>query len=91
MMAGTFTLSKPMQKFIADQVQARGLKDEKAFVTQLLKEEQLRIGRQQLLAKLDEGRASGVQDLTDDFWVECEAKVVEHFARKKPTRRRASA
>jgi hypothetical protein len=84
-MTNSISLSKPMRKFVADQAAERGLKNENAYVTQLLKEEQLRIARQRLLEKLDEGRASGIEDLTDDFWADCEKKVLEHFSNKKRT------
>ncbi|MBL8823537.1 MAG: hypothetical protein JNJ77_13190 [Planctomycetia bacterium] len=82
-MAGTISLSKPMQQFVAEQTAARGLKDDKAYFKQLLKEEQVRVGRQRLLELLDEGRASGYHEVTEETWQELKEKVKERFAARR--------
>lgn len=86
-MAGAISLSKPMKQFVVEQTAARGLKDATAYFKQLLKEEQLRVGRQRLLQLLDEGRASGYQEVTEEMWQELTEQVKERFA----TRRKAKA
>lgn len=82
-MATSIPLSKPMQKFVAEQAAARGLKDDKAFVNQLLKEEQLRIAKQYLIERLEEGSASGYHEVTEERWEESRKRLKAQFQAKK--------
>ncbi len=85
-MPSTVNLTKPMEKWLAEQAVARGLKNADTYVQQLVREEQKRQALQFLIGKLDEAKASGYHDVTEARWQESKKRVAAHFkakARKK--------
>ena len=81
-MPATVSLTKPMEKWAAEQAAARGLKNANAFVQQLVREEQKRQAVQFLIKKLDEAKASGYHEVTEQRWEESKKRVVAHFKAK---------
>jgi len=78
-MQGTISLTKPLQKWVVEQAAARGLKDGKAFVHQLLLEEKKRQAVQALIQSLEEAEASGYHEVTEELWEARKKRVAAHF------------
>lgn len=76
-------LTKPLEKWVLEQAEAKGLKNADAYLCQLVREEQRRHAKQYLLQKLEEGRASGYVEVTDQLWEECKQKVIANFQAKR--------
>lgn len=79
----SITLAEPLEKWVREQAEAQGLKDADAYVSQLVREEQRRHAKKVLLQKLEEGRASGYVEVTDQLWEECKQHVIANFQAKK--------
>jgi hypothetical protein len=62
----TINLTKPMREWVAEQAEARGFKDEQAFLQQLIKEEKKRLAVDKLVKKLETAEASGFVEWTKD-------------------------
>ena len=86
-MPSTVSLTKPMEKWVAEQAAANGLKNTDAYLQQLVREEQKRQAVQLLIEKLDEAKASGYHEVTNEMWKERKKRVIASFrAKKKNTR-----
>ena len=78
-MPSMISLTKPMEKWVAEQAAVRGLKNADAYMQQLVREEQKRQAVQFLIEKLDEAKASGYHEVTEHRWEESKKRVVAHF------------
>jgi Arc/MetJ-type ribon-helix-helix transcriptional regulator len=79
----SITLAEPLEKWVREQAEAQGLKDADAYVSHLVREDQRRHAKKVLLQKLEEGRASGYVEMTDERWDEAKQRVKAHFEAKK--------
>lgn len=87
----SITLAEPLEKWVMEQAQAQGLKDADAYVSQLVREEQRRHAKKILLQKLEEGRASGYVEMTEERWDEAKQRVKAHFEAKRTATGRSTS
>jgi Arc/MetJ-type ribon-helix-helix transcriptional regulator len=75
----TINLTKPMRAWVAEQAEARGFKNEQAYVHQLIKEDKKRQALEQLKQDLKEADDSGTVELTGEMWQKSIERVKARF------------